>query len=121
MSLLLSMMTVVWVVFLILFSPSRAYSNLPFSCLKGMVMTPTTMAPLSFAISATTGAAPVPVPPPMPAVMKTMSVPVTSLSIMSALSIMASLPTSGMLPAPRPRVSFSPMRSFLSAWMLFRC
>ena len=40
---------------------------------NGLVTTPIVSAPLSLAIWATTGAAPEPVPPPSPAVMKTMS------------------------------------------------
>ena len=43
------------------------------SKLNGLVTTPTVSAPRSLAISAMTGAAPEPVPPPMPAVMKIMS------------------------------------------------
>ncbi len=43
------------------------------SKLNGLVTTPTVSAPRSLAISAMTGAAPDPVPPPMPAVMKIMS------------------------------------------------
>ena len=43
--------------------------------LNGFVTQATVSAPSSFAMAATTGAAPVPVPPPMPAVMKTMSAP----------------------------------------------
>jgi hypothetical protein len=42
---------------------------------KGLVTTPTVRAPQSRATWAMTGAAPVPVPPPMPAVTKTMSAP----------------------------------------------
>ena len=42
--------------------------------------TPTVSAPSSRAISAITGAAPVPVPPPMPAVTNTMSAPVSRLA-----------------------------------------
>ncbi len=42
---------------------------------KGLVTTATVRMPSSRAISATTGAAPVPVPPPMPAVMNSMSAP----------------------------------------------
>ena len=42
---------------------------------NGLVTMPTVSAPTSRAIRATTGAAPVPVPPPSPAVMKTMSAP----------------------------------------------
>ena len=43
------------------------------SKLKGFVTTATVRLPRSLAISAMTGAAPDPVPPPMPAVMKIMS------------------------------------------------
>jgi len=43
------------------------------SKLNGLVTTATVSAPTSFAISAMIGAAPVPVPPPMPAVTNTMS------------------------------------------------
>ena len=39
---------------------------------NGFVTTPTVRMPISRAARATTGAAPVPVPPPMPAVMKAM-------------------------------------------------
>ena len=41
---------------------------------KGLVTTPTTKMPISLAICATTGAAPVPVPPPIPAVTNNISV-----------------------------------------------
>ncbi|OQA81905.1 MAG: hypothetical protein BWY29_01015 [Microgenomates group bacterium ADurb.Bin238] len=43
------------------------------SNIKGLVTTATVRAPASLAIWAITGAAPVPVPPPMPAVINTMS------------------------------------------------
>src|ERR1041385_7727889 len=43
---------------------------------NGLVTTPTVSAPTSRASLAITGAPPVPVPPPMPAVMKIMSAPV---------------------------------------------
>ena len=49
------------------------------SKVNGLVTTPIVRAPRLFAISATTGAAPVPVPPPLPAVMKTMSAPTKGL------------------------------------------
>ena len=49
---------------IILLAPSKA---------NGLVTIATVKAPSSWAISATTGAAPVPVPPPIPAVIKTMS------------------------------------------------
>ena len=55
-----------------------------------------------------TGAAPVPVPPPLPAVMKTMSAPFSTSSISSRCSSAAMRPTSGSLPAPSPRVSVAP-------------
>ena len=42
---------------------------------NGLVTMPTVSAPVSRAICATTGAAPVPVPPPIPQVTKTMSAP----------------------------------------------
>ncbi|CAB4545857.1 unannotated protein [freshwater metagenome] len=42
---------------------------------NGRVTTPIVSAPISFAIFATIGAAPVPVPPPSPAVTKTISAP----------------------------------------------
>ena len=48
---------------------------------------PTVRAPTSREIRATTGAAPVPVPPPAPAVMKTMSAPLSSDLIRSYSSI----------------------------------
>ena len=44
---------------------------------NGFVTMPTVSAPSSRATRATTGAAPVPVPPPSPAVMKTMSEPLS--------------------------------------------
>jgi hypothetical protein len=50
--------------------PRRVPSNL-----NGVVTMPTVSAPSSFEIRATTGAAPEPVPPPSPAVTKTMSEP----------------------------------------------
>ncbi len=67
---------------------------------NGRVTTPMVSAPMPFAISAITGAAPVPVPPPLPAVMKTMSAPFSASSISSRCSSAAWRPTSGSLPAP---------------------
>ncbi len=52
-------------------------------------------APTALAISATTGAPPVPVPPPLPAVMKTMSAPLRTSSISSRCSSAAKRPTLG--------------------------
>ena len=64
---------------------------------------PTVKSPFSRANWAITGAAPVPVPPPIPAVMKTISVSsVNSLLSSSLLSMAASRPTSGSVPAPNP-------------------
>ena len=72
---------------------------------NGRVTTPTVSAPISFlAISAITGAAPVPVPPPSPAVTKTMSAPFSASLISSRDSAAAPWPTSGLAPAPRPLV-----------------
>ena len=75
------------------------------SKVNGRVTTPIVSAPSPLAISATTGAPPVPVPPPIPAVMKTMSAPCSASSISGRCSSAASRPTSGSLPAPSPRVS----------------
>ena len=61
-----------------------------------------------FAMSAMTGAAPVPVPPPMPAVMNSMSEPSIISAMRSRSSIAASRPISGRAPAPSPRVSAVP-------------
>mmetsp|Transcript_16763 Transcript_16763/g.25143 ORF Transcript_16763/g.25143 Transcript_16763/m.25143 type:complete len:208 (+) Transcript_16763:295-918(+) len=85
---------------LILLFPSKA---------KGFVTMATVSAPLSLAISETTGAAPLPVPPPIPLVTKHKSVFATMAAICSLDSSAASLPTSGSPPAPRPRVTDDPM------------
>ena len=63
----------------------------------------------SLATSATIGAAPVPVPPPMPAVTNTRSEPLSTWEISSRLSSAARRPISGMAPAPSPLVSLSPI------------
>ena len=76
---------------------------------KGFVTTPTVRAPCSFAIRAITGAAPVPVPPPIPHVTNTMSAPFSAADISSALSSAAFSPISGLAPAPRPLVILSPI------------
>mmetsp|Transcript_25255 Transcript_25255/g.45736 ORF Transcript_25255/g.45736 Transcript_25255/m.45736 type:complete len:263 (+) Transcript_25255:819-1607(+) len=78
---------------------------------KGLVTMATVSAPDSLAISLTTGAAPDPVPPPMPAVTKHKSVPATMAIISSRLSSAANRPTSGSPPAPRPRVTAAPILS----------
>ena len=69
---------------------------------KGLVTTPTVKMPISLAMRAITGAAPVPVPPPMPAVMNSMCAPSIALRISSTANSAASRPLSGLLPAPRP-------------------
>ena len=93
-------------------------SSMPFSAwairrrpskAKGLVTTPTVKIPCSLAASATIGAAPVPVPPPMPAVMNTMWVSSSALVIWLRLSSADLRPTSGSDPAPWPWVSFSPI------------
>ena len=60
---------------------------------NGLVTTPTTKTPMSRAASAITGAAPVPVPPPIPAVTKSISAPVMYSLILSMLSFAAFVPT----------------------------
>ncbi len=80
---------------------------------NGLVTTPTVRMPLRRAISAITGAAPVPVPPPMPAAMNTMFTPSSARSISSTVSSAAARPTSGRDPAPSPCVISGP------SWM--RC
>ena len=82
---------------------------------KGLVTTPTVSAPLSRAILATIGAAPVPVPPPIPPVTKIMSEPLMALAISSRVSSAARRPISGLPPAPRPRVRFFPTWIFFFA------
>src|SRR5579885_2799803 len=67
--------------------------------------------PLSRATRAMTGAAPVPVPPPMPAVMNTMFEPCIASRMSSIASSAAARPTSGREPAPSPRVT--PMPSWI--------
>ena len=85
------------------------------SNLNGVVTMPTVSAPSSRAIRATTGAAPEPVPPPSPAVTKTMSEPRSACLIWSWLSSAARRPMSGSAPEPRPSVSSRPMWIFTGA------
>ena len=74
-----------------------------------MVIIPTVKIPISLAAWAIIGAAPVPVPPPIPAVMKTIWVSFFRISLISSMfSIAAFLPTSGIAPAPRPFVKLAP-------------
>ncbi len=88
------------------------------SKVNGRVTTPMVSAPRARAMRATTGAPPVPVPPPSPAVTKTMSAPRRTSSISSAWSSAALRPTSGSAPAPRPRVSSRPTSSLTSASLM---
>ena len=104
--------------------PSMAWAmrRLP-SRLKGRVTTATVstlpLSPPSWpAMEATTGAAPVPVPPPRPVVMKTMSEPSRASQIFSVSSTAAWRPTSGLAPAPRPLVSLPPIWIFTGARLL---
>ena len=82
---------------------------------KGFVTTPTVRIPISFASLATIGAAPVPVPPPIPQVTNTISAPFRAAAISSLLSSAAFSPISGLAPAPSPLVSFSPICKSLGA------
>ena len=87
-------------VFSILFLPSNA---------NGSVTTATVRIFKSRAIFAITGAAPVPVPPPIPAVINKRSVPLIISVRISLLSSAAALPTSGSAPAPSPLVNCVPI------------
>src|SRR4029077_16345565 len=83
---------------------------------KGRVTTPMVRAPASFASSATMAADPMPVPPPMPAVMNTMSESWTTAESSVRLSSAASRPRVQSPPAPGPRVPFVPIWPLTSAW-----
>ena len=85
---------------------------------KGLVTMPTVKQPSSLATSATTGAAPDPVPPPIPDVTKHRSVPATMAAISFLDSSAASLPISGFPPAPSPLVTAAPMLSTLAPFAL---
>ena len=80
-----------------------------------MVTTPTVKQPIFFAISATTGALPVPVPPPRPHVINTISEPCNDFFMSLSDSLAASSPTFGTEPAPKPPVTSFPIRIFTSA------
>ena len=88
------------------------------SKVKGFVTTPTVRMPFSRAARATTGAAPVPVPPPMPAAMKHMCAPSSDDSSCSRVSSAAARPISGRAPAPRPCVIFMPSWMRVGALLL---
>ena len=66
----------------------------------------------SFAALAITCAAPVPVPPPIPAVMKTMFEPCNTFIISFKDSSADASPISNFAPAPKPFVRFKPICIF---------
>src|ERR1051325_8523733 len=96
--------------------PRRVPSNL-----NGIVTMPAVRAPSSLAIRATTGAAPEPVPPPSPAVTKTMSEPRSERLIWSYASSAARRPRSGSAPEPRPSVSSRPMWILTGGSLVWSC
>jgi hypothetical protein len=69
---------------------------------KGRVTTPTVKAPVSLAMSAITGAAPVPVPPPIPAATNIILESRIISYISSLLSSADAAPLSGSPPTPIP-------------------
>ena len=71
-------------------------------------MIATVKIPISFAAFAMTGAAPVPVPPPIPAAINNISLPAITSLIISIDSSAALLPTFGSPPAPKPPAVFCP-------------
>src|ERR1041384_2489122 len=87
---------------------------------NGFVTTPMVSAPMLRARSAMIGAPPVPVPPPMPAVTKTMSAPSSAARILSRSSSAAWRPISGFAPAPRPLVTCAPSWICVPARLLCR-
>ena len=91
---------------------SACFMRLPPSNWNGLVTTPTVKTPSSRAACAMIGAAPVPVPPPIPAVIKHMCAPARWSTICSMLSSAAAEPTDGRAPAPRPSVTFRPIWIF---------
>ncbi len=87
------------------------------STVNGRVTTPMTNAPAFLAMSAITGAEPVPVPPPNPHVIKTKSEFARRLRISCSDSRAASSPILGLLPAPRPPVNSRPIKILTSAFV----
>ena len=101
--------------------PSWAFLALTLpSNVNGFVTTAMVSAPSSLAHCAATGAAPVPVPPPIPQVTNTISAPCSAAVISSELSSAAFAPTSGLPPQPSPFVSFSPICIVVAASDLFK-
>ena len=95
--------------------PALACSAL-FSCsyLNGVVTTATVRIPSSLATFAITGEPPVPVPPPIPATIKSISVCSSASLISGILSSAAILPFSGSFPAPKPFVNSWPNLIFFA-------
>ena len=92
------------------FIPSKALFILTGpSNLKGLVIIPTVKEPFSLAILAISGAAPVPVPPPIPAAINTISADLIVFAMTSLFSSIAFFPVEGSAPAPRPFVSSLPI------------
>ncbi|OQC53789.1 MAG: hypothetical protein BWX53_00519 [Parcubacteria group bacterium ADurb.Bin016] len=79
------------------------------SKVKGLVTTAIVKAPKSRASSAIIGEAPVPVPPPKPQVINTISAPFKASLISFCDSAAASRPKSGFIPAPKPLVIVLPI------------
>ena len=103
--------------FFILAIPFSAFSLLLLpSNTNGFVTIPTVKIPIFLANSHTTGAAPVPVPPPIPAVTNTISAPSNNFFIFSSSSLAAISPNKGFEPAPNPFVVFFPIWSWVSAF-----
>ena len=96
---------------LILFGPSYE---------KGNVVTPTVKMFNSLAALAITCDAPVPVPPPMPDVIKTIFAPCIKLVISFIDSSAAAWPISCLAPAPSPFVKFMPIWIFAWALLIFK-
>ena len=93
---------------------ARSILSLP-SYSKGLVTTPIVKAPAFLAASATTGLAPVPVPPPKLLAINTKLAPLTISSILATSSLAASAPFSGSVPAPKPCVTLSPKTILVGA------
>ena len=98
--------------FIIFWRPSKA---------KGMVTMPIVSMPISLATRATTGPAPVPVPPPIDAVTKAILVPSLNISRIRSNDFSASSrPLSGSPPAPKPSspsCSLTGTGQFTSCWL----
>ena len=101
--------------------PLSAAFNLPGpSKIKGFVTTATVNKFKSLAALAITGAAPVPVPPPIPAVMKTMLAPCKRFINSFNDSSAAACPISDFAPAPSPLVKLVPSCILHEALLCFK-